>query len=58
MHRIKLRRDSSTLSRRNIKGRPFGVGFGCLPQSLKKGTPSMDSKKTGLVTLWVVGDGN
>ena len=28
-----------------IKGAPFGVGFGCLPQSLRKGTPSMDSKK-------------
>src|SRR6202521_4685118 len=27
------------------KGSPFGVGFGCLPQSLQKGTPSMDSKK-------------
>src|SRR5882724_13648639 len=27
------------------KGAPFGVGFGCLPQSLQKGTPSMDSTK-------------
>jgi len=34
-----------TVIRRNIKGRPFGVGFGCLPESLQKGTPSMDSKK-------------
>src|ERR1700730_12867342 len=27
------------------KGAPFGVGFGCLPQSLQKGTPYMDSVK-------------
>src|ERR1700674_1961561 len=27
------------------KGAPFGVGFGCSPQPLRKGTPSMDSKK-------------
>src|ERR1700719_1066574 len=26
-------------------GAPFGVGFGWLPQPLRKGTPSMDSKK-------------
>jgi len=28
-----------------MKGAPFGVGFGCLPQSPQKETPSMDSKK-------------
>src|SRR5437016_3391731 len=28
-----------------IKGRPFGVGFECLAQSLQKGTPSMTSAK-------------
>src|ERR1700674_1109793 len=27
------------------KGAPFGVGFGCSPQPLQKGTPSMDSKR-------------
>jgi hypothetical protein len=33
------------ITRRNIKRRPFWSRVGCLPQSLQKGTPSMDSKK-------------
>jgi len=37
--------DTCPETRRNLKGRPFGVGFGCLPQSLQEETPSMDSKK-------------
>ncbi len=33
------------IMRRNIKGRPFWSRVGWLPQSLQKGTPSMDSTK-------------
>jgi hypothetical protein len=30
------------VSRRNIKGAPFGVGFECSAQALQKGTPFYD----------------
>ena len=34
-----------TVTRRDIRGRPFGVGFECLARTRYKGAPSMDSVK-------------
>ena len=41
-NQVKFRKTTCTVTRRNIKGAPFGVGFECSTQPLQKGAPFYD----------------